>query len=208
MAQFAVRVKCLLFLFQVSFFLAKVLGDHSAMDHLNKGVHNMTKTPAAFTFLQEGDHVVIIYSALKRLGIAPSDDRYEDFVQDGWLLFLSIYDKFPDNPATNRRQLLSYDHQALYHRFLNAIQKQQRRDRMNEDDADGLVALAEEGDSFAAIEDEMILNELHGRLSDAAGRYLIDTVKHHLTPTEIAKKYGVSRPTVYKWRREVRDQFK
>lgn len=168
-----------LFISSVLFFLAKVLGDHSAMDHLNKGVHNMNKTPAAFTFLQEGDHVVIIYSALKRLGITPSDDRYEDFVQDGWLIFPTVYDKFPDDPATNRRQLLSYAHQAPYRRFLNAIQKQQRRDRMNEDDADGLVALAEEGDSFAVIEDEMILNELHGRLSDDAGRYLIDTVKHH-----------------------------
>lgn len=159
---------------------------------------------AAFDFLAEGDHQIIIYSALKKLGIRPQASQYEDLVQEGWLLFVAIFQKYPQEPADAPKKFLAYAHQALYRRFLNTVMQQQREAGHLESEEVDLTTLPHLQDTLADTIDEDLMKGWLGKCNRAERRFLIDSVYHQLTPTEIAKKWGVSRQTVYKWRGNIK----
>ncbi|WP_054710869.1 helix-turn-helix domain-containing protein [Secundilactobacillus paracollinoides] len=58
------------------------------------------------------------------------------------------------------------------------------------------------------IVDRSLLDGWLARCVGTERQYLIDAVVHQMTPTEIAEKHGVSRQTVYQWRRKVREKLK
>ncbi len=170
----------------------------------------ITKHEQAFEFLATGDHVLIIYSALKKLGMRPSDDDYNDYVQDCWLWFSEIFQKYSGNPWSQPKSFLAYAHVALYRRALNERMRVQKRDKVTDDAPDWeqvgeeLALLTTETD----IVDRSMLDSWLGKCSGVEREYLIDAVVHQMTPTEIAEKRGVSRQTVYQWRRKVREKLK
>ncbi|MTV82216.1 sigma-70 family RNA polymerase sigma factor [Secundilactobacillus folii] len=158
----------------------------------------------AFDFLAEGDHQLIIYSALKKLGIRQQDSQYEDLVQEGWLLFVDVYKKYPQEPTEAPKKFLAYAHQALYRRFLNTVMSQQREAGHLENEEVDLTTLPYSEDLLAHTIDADLLKGWLGKCNAAERNFLIDSVYHQLTPTEIAKKWGVSRQTVYKWRKNIK----
>lgn len=86
----------------------------------------------------------------------------------------------------------------------------QKRDKVTDDAPDWeqvgeeLALLTTETD----IVDRSMLDSWLGKCSGVEREYLIDAVLYQMTPTEIAEKRGVSRQTVYQWRRKVREKLK
>lgn len=166
----------------------------------------MDKNRIAYEFLMTGDHDKIIYGALKKLSILKGDDRFDDFVQEAWLIFPELYDRFPGNPEMERKRALAYFHNALYRRFLNILRYQKYRQASPEEVAD----ILEQDFSQSQIEQQRQAEQLYvqdqldavyAKVGRCERHYLEDALVHQLTPTEIARKRGVSRQTVYGWRR-------
>jgi len=171
----------------------------------------MEKNREAYEFLMTGDHEVIIYSALKQLSITKGDPRFEDFVQEAWVKFPTLYAKFPGNPVEDRKQALAYFRNALYRQFLNLLRYQKlRKDRSDGNDPEILLdeQFEEELSQRAHLDNDLYVVKLFKDLYPIVGPgeqcYLMDAFVHELTPTEIAAKREVSRQTVYKWRRNLR----
>ncbi|WP_054710871.1 sigma-70 family RNA polymerase sigma factor [Secundilactobacillus paracollinoides] len=76
---------------------------------------------------------MIIHSALKKLGMRPSDDAYDDYVQDCWLWFSEIFQKYAGNPWSEPKSFLAYAHVALYRRSLNERMRLQKHDNVTDD---------------------------------------------------------------------------
>lgn len=169
----------------------------------------MTKhdTQVAFEFLMTGDHETLIYSALKRLGVTPAHQDYADLVQEGRLVFVTIFHKYPQDPLTEPKQFLAYAHKALYYQLLN---QRMRAKRLQDKHAVADEAM-EEGTHADALHDqvadEALLMEWLQLCNVNEQRFLIGSVRHHMTPTEIAERWGVSRQAVYKWRRGLRKKL-
>ncbi|MCH5461657.1 sigma-70 family RNA polymerase sigma factor [Lactobacillus sp. LC28-10] len=161
----------------------------------------------AFDFLAEGDHELIIYSALKKLGIRQNDANFEDLVQEGWLLFVVIYQKYPQEPADSPKQFLAYAHQALYRRFLNQLQAQQRETKHLETGEVDLSGVPQTLDVLADTIDMELLTGWLEKCNEAERRFLIDRIYYQMTPSEISKKWGVSRQTIYKWQKHIRSKL-
>lgn len=171
----------------------------------------MDNNKDAFEFLATGDHRVIIYSALKQLGMTPSNDQYEDFVQEGWILFTDIFRKYPDNPWDKPKPFLAYARLALYRRFLNKLTRYSATHESAEDQetVDTLVdAQAQTFDVEAAILEASHLNELLEACNPMGQRFIVDTVINNLTVTEMSRKWHVSRQTIYKWRKSAQAALK
>lgn len=162
---------------------------------------------AAFDFLAEDDHQLIIYSALKKLGIRQNDARFEDLVQEGWLLFVAIYQKYPQEPTELPKQFLAYAHQALYRRFLNQLQAKQREASHLESGEVDLSGVPQTLDVVADAIDTDLLKGWLGQCNEAERRFLIDRIYYQLTPSEISQKWGVSRQTIYKWQKRIRSKL-
>lgn len=161
----------------------------------------------AFEFLAAGDHQLIIYSALKKLGIRQNETNFEDLVQEGWLLFVAIYQKYPQEPTEAPKQFLAYAHQALYRSFLNQLQAKRREAKYLEKSDVDLSGVPQPLDVHADIVDADLLKGWLGKCNEAERRFLIDRIYYQLTPTEIGKKWGVSRQTVYKWQKRIRSKL-
>ncbi|GAX04003.1 DNA-directed RNA polymerase specialized sigma subunit [Secundilactobacillus pentosiphilus] len=162
---------------------------------------------AAFEFLAADDHQLIIYSALKKLGIRQNDTDFEDLVQEGWLLFVAIFQKYPQEPTKKPKQFLAYAHQALYRRFLNQLQAKQREIKHLETGEVDLSGVPQKLDVLANTIDTDLLKGWLGKCNAAERRFLIDRIYYQLTPSEISKKWGVSRQTIYKWQKRIRSKL-
>ncbi|WP_203651007.1 sigma-70 family RNA polymerase sigma factor [Secundilactobacillus yichangensis] len=162
---------------------------------------------AAFEFLAEDDHQLIIYGALKKLGVRQNDSQFEDLVQEGWLLFVAIYQKYPQEPAESPKQFLAYAHRALYRSFLNQLQAKQREAKHLETGEVDLSGVPQTLDVLADTIDTELLKGWLGKCNEAERRFLIDRIYYQLTPSEISKKWGVSRQTIYKWQRRIRNKL-
>lgn len=167
----------------------------------------MATSEVAFEFLETGDHHKIIYGALKKLGVRPNHDRYQDLAQDGWVYFTEIYEKYPSDPVANRKPFLAYAHQALYRRFLNDLQKTKRHSSHVIEEEVDMTTVAEAGDMVSDQIDAALFEEWLSRCQGVERRYLIDAVQLQMTPTEIAEKWHVSRQTVYRWRDRVKKRL-
>lgn len=171
----------------------------------------MTPTPhaAAYQFLYEGDHEVILFAVLKRLHISRQHADYEDYLQEARLLFPEVYEAFPEDPIAKPHQFLAYAQQHLYWRLLDRL----RRDRKQNDrqapgdQTDLLTAVASDEDILDAIGQadfrRYLLKLIGGAGSTGEWRYLVGTLIDQLTAAEIAARHGVSHNTVYKWRRSL-----
>lgn len=167
---------------------------------------NKNQNHDAFEFLSTGDHRIIIYSALKQLGIRHYDDRYEDFVQEGWLLFVDIFQKYPDDPWLHPKPFLAYARLALYRRFLNMVTRPAAtRENVQEKTVvdEAIDAAALNFDMEQAILEASQLTALLEACDIWGQRFIIDRLENNLSISAIAKKWHVSRQTVYKWRQKV-----
>lgn len=163
----------------------------------------------AFSFLREGDHELILYSALKRLHLSPLHRDYEDYLQESRLLFLKAYHQFPDDPKAKPHQFLAYAQQKVYWALLDQLRRQRwQTEHLATGDHDVLLAaLPANADHHSVAEAHVMQDRLlqtirdHGTLGEWT--YLTGTLINHLTASEIARRCQVSRQTVYRWRQSL-----
>jgi len=169
----------------------------------------MTDTAAAYRFLYTGDHEAIIYAALKRLGMRPHQDSYEDYLQEARVCFPKIYADFPDDPLAKPHQFLAYAQKALVWQLTDQIRRDRRQDVPREagDQTPLIEAVASDEDILDAIGLKdfrtYLIQLIGGAGTTGEWRFLVGTLVDQLTPEEIATKYGVGRATVFRWRRSL-----
>ena len=169
----------------------------------------MRNNQDAFSFLTEGDHELILYSALKKLHLSPLHGDYEDYLQESRLLFLKAYQQFPDEPRDKPHQFLAYAQQKVYWALLDQLRRQRwRAEHRATGDHDVLLAeLPGTNQDHSVVEVRLLQERLlqmirdHGTLGEWT--YLTGTLVNHLTVGEIAQRCQVSRQTVYRWRKSL-----
>ncbi|WP_125765342.1 sigma-70 family RNA polymerase sigma factor [Levilactobacillus mulengensis] len=164
---------------------------------------------AAYRFLYDGDHEIILFAALKRLHMNRSHADYEDYLQEARLLFPEIYAAFPENPETKPHQFLAYAQQKIYWTLLDKLRRDRKQlERQEPGNQDELItAVASDDDILDAIGQadfrQYLLKVIGGAGTTGEWRYLVGTLLDQLTAEEIAARHSVSRNTVYKWRRSL-----
>jgi len=165
----------------------------------------------AFEFLTTGDHEVVIFGVLRRLHIQPNHEYYDDMVQEGRLVFVHAYLK---TSATTEKQKLVFIYQKVYWSMLDYLRKQSSVNdhKYVPDDStsneEELFELPTNHSYEVECETQAMFAELMDICTQDEKQYLLSAYKYGLNATEIASQYGVSRPTVYKWKRSVLQKAK
>lgn len=152
-------------------------------------------------------HDSIIYGALKKCGITWNHASYDDYKQIGLLKLVEAYEEFPESLFEEEQfyQFTGYAYRKVRWAIIDEIRKEQKQ-------AERFHSLPDQYEEWSSLTvgdgmDEWTVWELfHSMLwclSKKEQAYLKDSVLEQLTITEIAAKYGVSRKTVYIWKKSV-----
>lgn len=152
-------------------------------------------------------HDSIVFGAIKKIGIRYDHTNYDDFVQVGRLKLVDAYQEFPEDLHEEAYfyQFTGYAYRKVYWGLMDQIRKDQRIIERE----DGLPESFEEwgADEHQLFDQDVVIWQLFysmlNCLTKKEQRYLKDLVFEQLSITEIAAKYGVSRKTVYVWKKQV-----
>lgn len=164
-------------------------------------------------YLSLNKRMNLVHAVLKQLHISTSMDCYDDFFQEGCLIFAQAYAKFPDDPEDpeNERQLMNFAFKRIYWRLLDQLrhqfwEKEHWLGSMNDDNLDESTINHfcfdhRSNAPFARLENADFFTQLERRCSPKEKLYLRARLLSDLTDSEIAQQYGVSRQTVHSWKR-------
>ncbi len=165
------------------------------------------------SFLLANERTKLIHGVLKSLYLRPSDDDYQDCFQEGCLLFAQAYCDFPQEINEHENDLMHFAYQRIRWRLLDQRQRASWQASHCECSLDSpalsttqkeLLFLDPASNSPLAVTAK---NDLFARLANDCTtkqrNYLLSVVVRHLTDSEIAQYYGVSRQTVYQWKKGV-----
>ncbi|SEK50464.1 RNA polymerase sigma factor, sigma-70 family [Carnobacterium iners] len=152
-------------------------------------------------------HSRIVFGVLKREGIKRTHPDYDDFVQQGLLKLVEAYESFPEDPE---EEAFIYPFGGFAFKKIQWHIKDLRRKeyRLSSNELPWPDLMQENyPDRQSQFENECLIMDLFKEmlvyLTKKEQLYLIDAVIHRLTVTEIAKKYQVSRKTIYQWRKSI-----
>lgn len=150
--------------------------------------------------------------SLRDFTCAPA--TYNDYFQDACLLFAQAYVDFTGDPTKNTEDFMHYAYQRVRWRLLDQIHRARWQDDNNEMSLDNPVL--SEAQRETLVLDPHSANHVERATSRdffnrllAAGctskqrQYLHAVLDLGLNDSEIARHYGVSRQTVYAWRKGV-----
>lgn len=156
-------------------------------------------------------HAGIVHGALKKLGVYRSHPDYDDFVQQGLLKLVEAYETFPEDLEQEAflYQFTGYAYKKVRWHMLDLLRKQQRKWNYEMPWPDEVAM--EQPDTQLSFEqsyqDMDLLKEMLPLLTKNEQAYLLDAVVKQLSVTEIAAKQGVSRKTVYQWKKRVAEKL-
>lgn len=149
----------------------------------------------------------MVHGALRRLGVWHMHADYDDFVQQGLLKLVEAYENYPKDLEQEEcvKQFGGYAYQKVYWHMIDLMRKQKRQwesEMAWPEDLEG-----NQPDTQVSIEQnyqEMdLLKNMLPLLTATEQAYLVDAVVNRMSVTEIAQKQGVSRKTVYEWKKKV-----
>lgn len=152
-------------------------------------------------------HQVIVYGCLRTLNISVNSPFYDDLIQIGLLALVEAYETFPKSLRNEETyyQFTGYAFQKVKWRMLDELD---RTERMNKKEKsldkialDYLMRVKDPNDNETLT--FLLLNSMMENLSTNEQDYLYETVINQLTVTEFARKKGVSRKTVYEWKKKI-----
>lgn len=167
---------------------------------------------AGFNYLISNDHQVVVYGVLKRLHIKPWQVNYADLKQEGFLVFAQKYAQYPG--ADDDKARLAYLYQAVYWHLLDILRKQNRLQQHQcciSTDATGMPDWESLHDPYDAVGEWVgatLYDELWKKCNSRERHFLSDSYDCGLTVTEMARKWHVSRKTIYQWKTGVQNKFK
>lgn len=167
-----------------------------------------------FSFLLQCDRQRLIHGVLKGLYMRPSDGQYDDYFQDACLIFAKTYVDFDGDPTQDTENFMHYAYQRIRWRLLDQIRRAHWQDDNNEMSLDDPIlsetqreVLFLDPHSSSPMEratSRDFVNQLLTSGCPAKQRqYLHAVLDLGLNDSEIARYYGVSRQTVYAWRKGV-----
>ncbi|MEY8441458.1 sigma-70 family RNA polymerase sigma factor [Lactobacillaceae bacterium 24-114] len=177
---------------------------------------NINKITDGLTYLSQNKRINLIHGVLSRLHISPLNDNYDDYFQDGCLIFADAFANYPDDPHNpeNERRLMNFAYKRIYWRLLDHFRIEAKltehqgeslnNDMLDEDKINRLLLDPQSTINFARLEDHDFFNQLKERCTQKERLYLEAVLYENLTDSEIAKKYHVSRQTVYAWKKGIR----
>jgi len=171
-------------------------------------IRKLTEEMAADFFFV---HDAIVYGALKKCQIPYNHPDYEDYVQMGRLKLVEAYEIFPKDLTEEEAfyQFTGYAFQKVKWGVLDEIRVMVRR-------AEREVSMPEDFepmvvDDRSLVDAEIVMQDVYQSmlkcLTEVEQTYLNDAVILQLSVTDIAKKRGVSRKTVYAWRQRVAEKL-
>ncbi|WP_423188953.1 sigma-70 family RNA polymerase sigma factor [Alkalibacterium sp. f15] len=156
-------------------------------------------------------HDSLVYGVLKACHVSYNHPDYEDYLQVGRLKLVEAYENYPND----------LNEEEAYYRFTGFAYQRVRWGILDE-----LRKAAKQRERESALPDDSILeNQLMGYTSDddvlflglfqsmlvclteQEQAYLIDAVMLELSVQDIARKYGVSRNTVYQWKHKIGEKL-
>ncbi|MBM6615352.1 sigma-70 family RNA polymerase sigma factor [Desemzia sp. RIT804] len=153
----------------------------------------------------------MVHGTLKRLGVWHSHADYDDFVQQGLLKLVEAYENYPKDfeQMECAKQFGGYAYQKVYWHMIDLLRKQKHKWEREMAWPEDLEA--NQPDIQMSIEQsyqEMdLLKNMLPLLTKKEQAYLVDAVVNRLSVTEIAQKQGVSRKTVYEWKKKVAEKL-
>ncbi|KRL02610.1 sigma-70 family RNA polymerase sigma factor [Liquorilactobacillus capillatus] len=167
----------------------------------------------AFRFLFSEERERLIYGVCKRLHLSPQNPQYQDYLQEARIIFTDAYMAYKKlNPKMDdEKALMLFAYQRIYWRLLDMLRRERRNqvncqniEGVHNDESDTEVSLDLVDPTTYNLEDETLHFELYQRLlalcTPNEAKYLRESFLYVRPITQIAKMYGVSRQTIYKWR--------
>ncbi|WP_028273438.1 sigma-70 family RNA polymerase sigma factor [Atopococcus tabaci] len=154
---------------------------------------------------------VVVYGAVKRLGIWRSHPDYDDHVQEGLVALVDAYETFPERLETEEdwAPFGGYAYQKVRWRLLDNLRRKKKQTDREAQLPEAFDTLFPDTDAVwetDLIEKEWMLEVLH-RLNEEEQLYVLDAVVRGKTPTEMARTRGVSRKTIYKRRKRIAEKL-
>lgn len=169
----------------------------------------MNNLDDGFAFLMRQNHIGIVYGVLKRLNIRMDNPQFEDLKQEGFIQLATAYSKHSGDFGDDR--ICGFLYQSVYWHLLDILRKQQRINNhlINVDDdknewIDNDCGMFSPHDEVDGVD---LLNQLWLRCTGNQRKFLCCAYNESLTITQIARKYHVSRKTVYQWKKGVQEEF-
>lgn len=156
-------------------------------------------------------HSKIVHGALKKLNVNWKHADYDDFVQQGLLKLVEAYETFPEDLEQEEflYQFTGFAYTKVRWHILDLLRKQKRKwdrempwpEELESNQPDTQLPFEQ------AYQEMDLLKEMLPLLTKNEQSYLLDAVVNQLSVTEIAEKQGVSRKTVYQWKKRVSEKL-
>jgi RNA polymerase sigma factor (sigma-70 family) len=157
-------------------------------------------------------HQSIVYGCLRQLNIFLNHPHYDDFKQVGLMALVEAYETFPKQLHNEEHfyHFTGFAFQKVKWKILDEVRKQATilgREQAMERDLLNVYA-----EQSADTENNrilfLLLESMASHLNQNEQDYLYETIFNQLTVTEFAKKKGVSRKTVYEWKKKIAIKLK
>lgn len=157
-------------------------------------------------------HQSIVYGCLRQLNISMYHPNYDDLKQVGLIALVEAYETFPKSLFNEEHfyQFTGFAFQKVKWRILDELRKHNRlrsKEQAMEKEMIDLFAprTFDNENGFILF---LLLESMANHLNQNEKDYLFETVINQLTVTEFAKKKGVSRKTVYEWKKKIAKKLK
>lgn len=157
-------------------------------------------------------HQPIVYGCLRSLGIYLNNSNYDDFKQIGFLALVEAYEAFPQSMLEEEAfyQFTGFAFQKVKWKILDEMR---RTNRIYEQEISIEKEELDRINNPVFLQEErrllfLMLESLMEHLNQNEQEYLFETVINQRTVTEFAKLKGVSRKTVYEWKKNIARKLK
>ncbi len=150
-------------------------------------------------------HGSIVYGVLRKCGIRVTHPDYDDFAQVGLLKLVDAYESFPSDlcQETYFYQFTGFAYQkikwAIIDEMRKTIKQSERETLIGETLDQSFPQAVMETDSDWLVWE--LLPSMFECLAPNEQLYLKEAAIEQLSISDIARKHGVSRKTVYEWRK-------
>ncbi|MGO4929526.1 sigma-70 family RNA polymerase sigma factor [Fundicoccus sp. Sow4_F4] len=149
----------------------------------------------------------LIHKTLQRMTIPQRHINYEDYAQELRMKLLTIEDSF-DGKALggDRIRFVAYAGKGLYWYLVTLLRKEQKKQEVSFDEVERAVDFDMPIEN-SRIELVIFLEEVRRRLDREEYELFLMLSDETLTVTEIARRYGVGRKTIYQRKNKIVDKI-
>ncbi|GEK90975.1 sigma-70 family RNA polymerase sigma factor [Alkalibacterium kapii] len=152
-------------------------------------------------------HESLVYGVLKACHVGYTQAYYDDYVQIGRLNLIQAYEVFPEDlrEEQNYYRFTGFAYQRVRWAILDELRKaaKERERESGVIDTSVFEAPMSNDRSEESVVYWELFQSMFACLNEQEKEYLEDAVILRLNVSAMAKKYGVSRKTVYQWKQRV-----